>query len=39
MIGLRRELAELIGERVDVATLDLLRPEIATEAEATAVPL
>ena len=39
LIGLRRELAELIGEPVDVATLDLLRPEIASEAEATAVPL
>jgi hypothetical protein len=39
LIALRRELAELIGETVDVATLDLLRPEIATEAEATAVPL
>jgi hypothetical protein len=39
LIGLRRELAELIGEPVDVATLDLLRPEIASEAAATAVPL
>ena len=39
LIGLRRELVELIGEPVDVATLDLLRPDIASEAEATAVPL
>lgn len=36
---LRDALADLLGERVDVATLELLRPEIAKTAAAEAVPL
>lgn len=36
---LRDALSELIGERVDIATLELLRPEIAESAAAEAVPL
>jgi predicted nucleotidyltransferase/DNA-binding XRE family transcriptional regulator len=36
---LRAALSELLGERVDVATLDLLRPEIAKAAASEAVPL
>ncbi len=32
LIQLRRELSELLGERVDVATVDLLRPEVAERA-------
>lgn len=36
---LRDALSELLGERVDVATLDLLRPEVAEAAAAEAVPL
>jgi predicted nucleotidyltransferase/DNA-binding XRE family transcriptional regulator len=36
---LRDALSDLLGERVDVATLDLLRPEAAEAAAAEAVPL
>jgi predicted nucleotidyltransferase len=36
---LRDALSDLLGERVDVATLDLLRPEVAEAAAAEAVPL
>lgn len=39
LIRLRRELGELLGERVDVATLELLRPEVAECAVSEAVPL
>ncbi len=39
LIQLRRELSELLGERADVATVDLLRPEVAERALAEAVPL
>ncbi len=36
---LRDALADLLGERVDLATLDLLKPEVAEAAAAEAVPL
>ena len=36
---LRDALSDLLGERVDVATLDLLKPEVAEVAAAEAVPL
>lgn len=36
---LRDALSELLGERVDVATLELLKPEAAEAATAEAVPL
>lgn len=39
LIRLRRELSELLDERVDIATVDLLRPEVAERALAEAVPL
>lgn len=39
LIQLRRELSELLDERVDIATVDLLRPEVAERALAEAVPL
>ncbi|HVK22035.1 MAG TPA: helix-turn-helix domain-containing protein [Actinokineospora sp.] len=39
LIRLRRELSDLLDERVDIATIDLLRPEVATRALAEAVPL
>jgi predicted nucleotidyltransferase/DNA-binding XRE family transcriptional regulator len=38
LVRLRRELSELLGERVDLATTELLRPEVAREAVAEAVP-
>lgn len=39
LIRLRRELDQLLGERVDVATADLLRPDVSARATAEAVPL
>lgn len=39
LIRLRRVLSQLLGERVDVVTADLLRPEVAARATAEAVPL
>jgi predicted nucleotidyltransferase len=39
LADLREALSDLLGERVDVATLDLLRPEVAGAAAAEAVPL
>lgn len=36
---LRDALSDLLGERVDVATIELLRPEVAEAAAAEAVPL
>lgn len=39
LIRLRRELSDLLDERVDIATVDLLRPEVAERALAEAVPL
>jgi predicted nucleotidyltransferase len=39
LIRLRRELDALLGERVDLTTPELLRPEIAERALAEAVPL
>lgn len=39
LIRLRRELGELLGERVDLVTSDLLLPEVAARALAEAVPL
>lgn len=39
LIRLRRELSDLLGERVDIATVDLLRPDVAERALAEAVPL
>jgi hypothetical protein len=39
LIRLRRELDDLLGEAIDVATTELLRPEIAQRVEAEAVPL
>jgi len=39
LIRLRRELDELLGERVDLVAADLLLPEVATRALAEAVPL
>ncbi|MHB1599691.1 MAG: helix-turn-helix domain-containing protein [Acidimicrobiales bacterium] len=39
LVGLQRELQELLGERVDVSTPVLLLPAVATRALAEAVPL
>lgn len=39
LIRLRRELDELLGERVDLVAPDLLLPEVAKQALAEAVPL
>lgn len=39
LIGLQRELHELLGERVDVSTPALLKPAVAARALAEAVPL
>jgi len=39
LVRLRRELSELLGERVDIATAELLRPDVAERALAEAVPL
>jgi hypothetical protein len=39
LASLRRELEDLLGVRVDVTTLDLLRPEARREAAREAVPL
>lgn len=39
LIQLRRELSDLLDERVDIATVELLRPEVAERALAEAVPL
>ena len=39
LVGLQRELQELLGERVDVSTPELLKPAVAERALAEAVPL
>lgn len=39
LIRLRRELGELLGERVDLVASDLLLPDVAARALAEAVPL
>lgn len=39
LIRLRRELTELLGQPVDIATPDLLRPEVAERALAEAISL
>src|SRR5262249_2146432 len=39
LIRLRLELSELLGEQVDLAAVDLLRPEVAERALAEGVPL
>jgi predicted nucleotidyltransferase len=39
LIRLRRDLDQLLGERVDVVTAELLRPDVAAPATADAVPL
>jgi predicted nucleotidyltransferase len=39
LIRLRRELSDLLDERVDIATAELLRPDVAERALAEAVPL
>jgi len=39
LIRLRRELGDLLNERVDLATPELLRPEVARRVLAEAVPL
>lgn len=39
LAGLREDLAELLGARVDVATPGMLKPEIRARALAEAVPL
>jgi hypothetical protein len=40
VLGRERDaLSDLLGERVDVATLELLKPEVAEAAAAEAVPL
>ncbi len=39
LAGLREDLAELLGVRVDVATPGMLKPEIRARALAEAVPL
>jgi hypothetical protein len=36
---LRGALTQMLGERVNVATLDLLKPEVAEAVAAEAVPL
>lgn len=39
LIRLRREISDLVGENIDIATAQLLRPDIAQRALAEAVPL
>jgi uncharacterized protein len=39
LIRLRRELEDLLNERIDLATLELLHPKAAERAVAEAVPL
>lgn len=39
LVRLRRELSDLLDERVDVATAELLRPDVAERSLAEAVPL
>jgi predicted nucleotidyltransferase len=39
LISLQRELDQLLDERVDLATVELLRPDVAARAIAEAVPL
>jgi hypothetical protein len=39
LVRLRRELDDLLGEKIDVATTELLRPEMAQRVETEAVPL
>jgi uncharacterized protein len=39
LIRLRRELSQLLNERIDLATLELLRPDVAARAISEAVTL
>jgi predicted nucleotidyltransferase len=39
LIRLRRELADMLGERIDLAAPQLLAPEMAKRVLAEAVPL